>query len=196
MRRATTWMVMLGTAAALAACGGATPAGEGSGTSPSGTEPPAGLGVASSADAVLRLELRASQTTYAPGEPLELEAFLVNSGSGPAVVLGRATHVDLGIDATNEAGEFITTLLPPEPPLPPTTDDLEVLEAGDELRFDDWEMLQRVGEQIAAGNGRTGRFTVRAFYHAGAPTTPSLLELDPAAWVGSLTSEPLVVEVR
>ena len=180
-------------------CGGTPAAGEGTVTTPE-AEPeagaPEGFGVASSADAVLRLEVRASRTTYAQGEPLELEAWLVNGGTGPAVVLARASHVDLGLDASNEAGEFVTSLLPPEPPPPPTRDDLALLEAGAELRFADWEMLQRVNEQLMAGHGRTGTFKVRAFYHVGTGLTENLPALDPAAWTGSVASEPLTIEIR
>jgi hypothetical protein len=180
-------------------CGGTPATGDGTVTTP---EPqpqaaaPTGFGVASSADAVLRLEVRASRTTYAAGEPLELEAWLVNGGSGPAVVLARASHVDLGLDASNEAGEFVTSLLPPEPPPPPTREDLALLAAGAELQLRDWEMLQRVNEQLAAGNGRTGTFKVRAYYHAGTGLTENLLALDPAAWTGSVASEPLTIEIR
>ncbi|MBN1770553.1 MAG: hypothetical protein JXB32_04770 [Deltaproteobacteria bacterium] len=49
---------------------------------------------------------------------------------------------------------------------------------------------------LAACSGRTGRFTVTARYHAGRGLTENLRTLDPNAWVGSLTSNAVVLEVR
>ena len=143
----------------------------------------------------LRLELRARKTQYAAGEALELTAWLINDGASSLVVLNRASHVDLGIDAANEADEFLTSLLPPEPPEPPTAADLATLQPGGELELADWELLSRVNQQIRAGNGRSGRFTVTARYHAGSGLTENLRKLDPSAWVGSLTSNAVVLEV-
>ena len=142
------------------------------------------------------LELRAPKTLFEAGEPLELTAWLVNETAEPIVVLRRASHVDLGLDAKNRDGEFITALLPPEPPPPPTTADLATVAPHGELELLDWELLDRVNQQILAGNGRTGRFLVAARYHAGSGLSENLRELDPAAWVGALKSNTILLDVR
>lgn len=135
---------------------GDPPAADGSG------EPSPGEEEAAASVAGLHLELRAPKTLFEAGEPLELTAWLVNETAEPIVVLRRASHVDLGLDAKNRDGEFITALLPPEPPPPPTTDDLATVAPHGELELLDWELLDRVNQQILAGNGRTGRFLVAA----------------------------------
>ncbi|MBI5487631.1 MAG: hypothetical protein HY905_09885 [Deltaproteobacteria bacterium] len=182
---------------AVAACG-SRPSANGSSNPAAdrGGEAAATADGAGSTAAELRLELRTPKTVYAEGEALEFTAWLVNGTAAPVVVLRRAAHVDLSLDAVNEAGEFITTLLPPEPPMPPTADDLATIDPGAELELRDWELLQRVNEQIVGGNERTGRFVVTARYHAGTGLTENLRELDPAAWVGSLTSNTVLIEVR
>ncbi|MBN1769622.1 MAG: hypothetical protein JXB32_00040 [Deltaproteobacteria bacterium] len=181
-----------GSASPRADEGSEAAAGPGSGTARGDPGP----GDATAPSTELRLELRTSKTSYAAGEPLAFTAWLVNGDSRPVVVLRRASHVDLGLDAANEAREFITSLLPPEPPEPPTADDLATVPAGGELELADWEMLARVNEQILAGNGRTGHFEVKAYYHAGAGLTENLTTLDPAVWTGSLVSNTVPIDVR
>ena len=144
----------------------------------------------------LSLRLQAGKTTLAAGQPLELRAFLHNGTGGELVVMLRASHVDLGLDARNSAGDYITTLLPPGPPRPPTRGDLQKLAPGASMEFKSWELLNRVNRQIGAGNGRTGEFRVKASYHAGVGTTDKLRTLDPAAWTGSLTSDEIVITVK
>ena len=143
----------------------------------------------------LHLELRTPTTIYAAGEPLDFTAWLVNETAEPIAVLRRASHVDLGLDASNGNGEFITSLLPPEPPPPPTAADLATVDPGGELELVDWELLDRVNQQIAAGNGRTGRFLVAARYHAGSGLSENLRVLNPTAWVGSLRSNAVLIDV-
>jgi hypothetical protein len=143
----------------------------------------------------LHLELRAPKTLFAAGEALDLSAWLVNETAEPITVLRRASHVDLGLDASNRDGEFITSLLPPEPPPPPTAADLATIAPNGELELVDWELLNRVNQQIEAGNGRTGRFQVAARYHAGTGLSENLRQLDPAAWVGSLKSNSILIDV-
>lgn len=144
----------------------------------------------------LRLRLEARRTNYDASEPLELMAYLENMRNSPITVMRRASHVDLGLDAFNAAGEFITSLLPPAPPMPPTREDLAVMEPGASLLLGDWELLSRVNQQIMAGHGRKGRFSVKAAYHAGSGLTAELKALDPTVWTGSLTSNTVEIEVR
>ena len=144
----------------------------------------------------LQLRLWAGKTSYGKEQPLQLRAHLVNSGGATLTVLRRAAHVDLGLDARNDAGEFITSLLPPAPPRPPTAADLYKLAPGASVELVNWELLQRVNQQIAAGNGRSGAFRVSASYHVGVGTTSGLRKLDPAAWVGALKSGELRIEVK
>jgi hypothetical protein len=164
-----------------------------------GGEPESATGDAEEAAAAidgLRLELRSSKTIFDAGKPLDLTAWLINETDAPIVVLRRATHVDLGLDASNPNGEFITSLLPPEPPPPPTADDLAVIDPHGALELVDWEMLDRVNQQIAEGNGRTGRFRVAAQYDAGSGLSENLRQLDPTAWVGSLESNSILIDVQ
>ena len=137
--------------------------------------------------------LKAHKSSYKKGEPLLLEASLRNQDQAPVTVLRRASHVDLGLDAYNANREFITSLLPPAPPLPPTKDDLGQVPAGGALLLGNWELLQRINQQIEEGNGRNGQFTVKATYHVGVGLTEMLKELDPAVWTGELTSNEVVV---
>lgn len=151
---------------------------------------------AGKAKAGLRLRLVAARATLAAKQPLKLRVFLDNTSKAPLVVFKRTSHVDLGLDAKDDDGEFITTLLPPGPPMPPAAKDLTTLAPGASLELTNWELLNRINQQIARGNGRTGTFHVHASYHAGVGTTEKLRELNKAAWVGSLESNEVLVTVK
>jgi hypothetical protein len=159
-----------------------------------------GTGAASGSDGAavdlsgreLSLRLEADRAEYRIGESLRLHAYLFNHTKRPMMVLRRATHVDLGLDAQNEVGVYLATLPPPEPPPPPERGDLAILPPGASVEFVDWELLGMINREILAGKGRKGRFTVRATYRAD----PSLRKLDPDTWVGELRSNAIEIVIR
>lgn len=140
----------------------------------------------------LRLRLVVAKTGYAQREPLQARAFLDNVSDTPMVVLTRATHTDLGLDGRTSAGEWITSLLPPGPPRPPTKQHLSTIAPGASLELRDWELLGRINRQIELGNGRQGDFSLLARYRADS----SLTRLDPAVWTGELESNRVSVSYR
>ena len=155
-----------------------------------------GPSTAGRAVAGLRLRLVAARTTLAAKQPLQLRAYLDNTSDGELVVMRRAAHVDLGLSAYDDDKQFITELLPPGPPMPPAAKHLYKLAAGSSVELVGWELVNGVNQQIVAGNGRTGVFRVHASYHAGIGTTDKLRQLDPRAWVGSLTSNEVVITIK
>ena len=144
-------------------------------------------------DGGLRLRLSMTKVVYQERQPLEAQLFLENVGSTDLLVLQRGSHVDIGINASNESGEFITTLLPPEPPPPATVDDFVTLAAGESLKLKEWELLNRVNQQVEAGNGRLGIFTVTATYFARPETVDRVQGLSGIPWTGTLTSNSVIV---
>jgi hypothetical protein len=144
----------------------------------------------------LSLRLTAVKSRYGEKEPLKLRVFLDNVGDKQLTVLKRTSHVDLGFNARDAEGRFIVSLLPPAPPRPLRAADLAPLAPGASLELENWELLARVNNQIAAGKGRTGKFTVTAWYHAQSEGKVwNVLALDPKAWTGRLKSNPVKVEV-
>lgn len=144
----------------------------------------------------LALRLVIKKTVYRAGEPLEARVFLDNKGRRAQLVLRRASHVDVGFDARNKAGKFITELLPPVPPRPPTAQDFVTLKPGASVELKNWELLHRVNRQITAGNGRKGVFVVSASYHVWPKKVAAVKGLAGTPWTGKLQSNRITVTYR